>query len=284
MVRDGPADHRHRGRPLAAVVEGRLDVIAHDGAGARVEVSEVRGDPVTVTLTDGRLEVRHREDGAQGWFRSLMNTASGSSLNYAVVGIAVPRGTSVEIATVTGEGFVSGGGPSTRINTVSGSLLADGTEGELHLNTVSGEIIARGHTGILTAKTVSGEITASGALADIRAKSVSGDLSFDVTGSCRSVGASTMSGDLTVRVPYDLGVDLAASMVSGRVVVDDERFRASGGKVTAVLGPSDRRVAMRVKSVSGDISVLHAPAGTHPEPGRADGDTLRSEDTEGEDR
>ncbi|WP_369044824.1 DUF4097 family beta strand repeat-containing protein [Sinomonas sp. P10A9] len=244
----------------AGIVDGRLDVIVRDGPGARIEVSEVKGEPLTVSLIDGRLEVRHREEGPQGWLKSLLNTVGGSSMNSAIVSIAVPRGTIIEIATVTGEGFVAGAGPTTRLNTVSGSLLADDTDGEMHLNTVSGDIIARAHSGVLTAKTVSGEITASGALTDVRATSVSGGLSFDLSGFCRTLAVSTMSGDLTVRVPHDTGVDLSASMVSGHVVVDDDRLRTSGGKVSATLGPADRRTAVRAKSVSGDISVVHAPA------------------------
>lgn len=244
----------------AGIVEGRLDVIVHDGPGARVEVSEVKGDPLTVTLEGGRLEVRHREDGPQGWLKNLLSTVAGSVMNSAVVSIAVPRGTLVEVATVTGEGFVSGAGPLTRLNTVSGSLLADGTDGELHLNTVSGDIIARGHSGVLTAKTVSGEITASGALSDVRANSVSGDLSFDVAGRCRSLAANSVSGDLTVRIPHELGLDLDVSMASGRIVIDDERFRASGGKVSAALGPEGKRMTLRAKAVSGNVSVVHAPA------------------------
>lgn len=243
----------------AGIVRGRLDVIVHDAPGARVEISEVRGEPVTVTLADGRLDVRHREEGPQGWLKSFLDTVAGNSQNYAVVSIAVPRGTMVELATVSGEGFVSGTGPLTRLNTVSGSLLADGTDGELHLNTVSGDIIARGHAGTLTAKTVSGEVTASGALDDVRATSVSGDVSIDISGRCRTLAATMVSGDLTVRIPQDVGVDLAATMASGRVVVDDERFRATAGKVNAELGPKDGRMTLRAKAVSGDISVVHAP-------------------------
>lgn len=247
----------------AGIVAGRLDVVVRDAPGARVEVSEVRGEPLTVTLDAGRLEVRHREEGPQGWLKGLLDTVGGSSMNSATVSIAVPPGTIVELATVTGEGFVAGTGPTTRLSTVSGSLLADGTEGELHLNTVSGDIIARGHAGVLTAKTVSGEVTASGELSDVRATSVSGALSFDISGPCRTLSANTMSGDATVRVPHDVGVDLSASMVSGRVVVDDDRIHTSGGKVTASVGPSPGRLVLRAKSVSGNVSVVHgaAPAG-----------------------
>jgi DUF4097 and DUF4098 domain-containing protein YvlB len=187
-----------------------------------------------------------------------MGTVSGTSENHAVVSIAIPAGVTVEIGTVTGDGLVSGTGPVTRLNTVSGSVLGDSTRGELHLNTVSGDLIARGHAGILTAKTVSGEVTASGTLKDIRAKSVSGDLVFDTEGYCESLGASTVSGDLTIRLPKDIGVDLTATTVSGRVVVDDSRFSSFKGRLETILGPDLKLMVLRSNTVSGNVSVVHA--------------------------
>lgn len=250
----------------AGIIAGRLDVIAHDGEGARVEVAEVSGEPLVVTLTEGRLEVRHREDGAQGWFKSMLGTISGATQNTAVVSIALPARVPVEVGTVTGDGLVSGTGPVTKLNTVSGSVLADGTHGELHINTVSGEVIARGHEGLLTAKTVSGEVTASGELDHVRANSVSGDLSFDSAGTMQDIGANTVSGALTVRIPHGVGLDLGVRTSSGRVVVDDERFTILGGKIAANLGPEGQRIRLRANTVSGDVAVVHAAAPADPAP------------------
>ncbi|WP_138442538.1 DUF4097 family beta strand repeat-containing protein [Sinomonas susongensis] len=242
----------------AGIVGGRLDVIVHESEEAVVEVSEVHGDPVAVSLHEGRLEVRHQLHGFEGWFKNLMGTVSGTSENRTVISIAVPPGTPVEIGTVGGDGLVSGTGPITRLNTVSGSVLGDGTEGELYLNTVSGDVIARNHEGILTANTVSGEITASGRLRDVRAKSVSGDLVFDTEGYCRSLGVSTVSGDVTIRLPRDVGVDLAATTVSGRVLVGDSRFTSFKGKLETILGNDLQLMLLRTNTVSGDVSVVHA--------------------------
>ena len=253
----------------AGIVAGRLDVLvqedgaaadgASSGAGktARIEVTEVGGDPISVSLEGGRLEVRHQLHGAQGWFKNLMGTVAGTSENHAVVSIVVPPGTVVEIGTVSGDGLVSGARPHTRLNTVSGSIMADGTAGELHINTVSGEVIARGHDGVLTAKTVSGEVTASGDLRHIRANSVSGDLMFDPSGFCEDLGANTVSGDLTIRLPHDVGVDLSANTASGSIVVDDQRFSPAGGKLAAILGPDAKLMLLRANTVSGNIAVVH---------------------------
>jgi DUF4097 and DUF4098 domain-containing protein YvlB len=242
----------------AGIVGGRLDVIVHERPDAVIEVGEVRGDPLAVSLENGRLEVRHQLHGLEGWFKNLMGTVSGTNDNHAVISLAIPPGTRVEIGTVSGDGLVSGTGPVTQLNTVSGSVLGDGTQGELHLNTVSGDVIARGHDGILTANTVSGEVTASGRLKDVRAKSVSGDLVFDAEGYCESLGASTVSGDITIRLPRDVGVDLAATTVSGRVVVDESRFTSFKGRLETILGPDLKLMLLRTNTVSGNVSVVHS--------------------------
>ena len=132
-----------------------------------------------------------------------------------VISIALPAGVEVEAGTVSGDGMVSGISGHTRLNTVSGSVLADGTSGNLSVNTVSGEVIARNHHGVLTAKSVSGEVTASGEFSHIRANTVSGDLSFDLHGFTQDFGANSVSGDVTIRLPHDVGVDIIAKSASG---------------------------------------------------------------------
>jgi hypothetical protein len=90
------------------IVKGRFDVVTHDEPIARIEVSQIDGDPLSVTLIDGRLEVRHQLHGAQGWFRNLMGTVNNTSTNAIVIGIALPSGVDVEAGTVSGDGMVSG--------------------------------------------------------------------------------------------------------------------------------------------------------------------------------
>lgn len=242
------------------IVKGRFDVVTHDGPGTRVEVSDVAGDPLSVAVVDGRLEVRHQLQGAQGWFRNLMDSVSNSSNNTAVISIAVPAAVIVEAGTVSGDGMVSGTSRITRLNTVSGSVLSDGTSGELHVNTVSGEVIARGHQGVLTAKSVSGEVTASGEFSSVRATTVSGDLSFDLLGHAKDLAAHSVSGDVTIRLPQDIGADVAAKSASGAVVLDGQFHNHPGNKVQATLGPTERVTVIRTNSVSGKTYVIHGSA------------------------
>jgi len=255
------------------IVKGRFDVVTHDEPFVRIEVSEISGDPLTITLVNGRLEVRHQLQGPQGWFRNLMGTVNNTSTNSVVVGIALPRGVDVEAGTVNGDGMVSGINGRIRLNTVSGSVMADGTSGELHVNTVSGEVIARNHDGVLTAKSVSGEVTASGKFKNVRASTVSGDLSFDLHDHTNDLGANSVSGDLTIRLPHDIGLDIVAKSASGTVIIDDQMYAQPGSKVQTIVGPDERLMLVRTNTVSGKTYIMHgtAPASGNdsPVPGEA---------------
>jgi DUF4097 and DUF4098 domain-containing protein YvlB len=239
------------------IVRGRFDIVSHDEDVARIEVSEIQGDPLAVHVVNGRLEVRHQLHGPQGWFKNLMGTVNNSSSNSVVISIALPAGVAVEAGTVSGDGMVSGISGHTRLNTVSGSVLADGTSGELAVSTVSGEVIARNHHGVLTAKSVSGEVTASGEFSNIRANTVSGDLSFDLHGFTRDFGANSVSGDVTIRLPHDVGVDIIAKSASGAVVIDDQKYTQPGGSVETIAGPDAQLMLVRTNSVSGKTSIFH---------------------------
>jgi len=239
------------------IVRGRFDIVTHDEDVARIEVSEIDGDPLSVSIANGRLEVRHQLHGPQGWFKNLMSTVNNGSSNSVVISIALPAGVEVEAGTVSGDGMVSGTSGHARLNTVSGSVLADGTSGELSVNTVSGEVIARNHRGVLTAKSVSGEVTASGEFSHIRANTVSGDLNFDLHGFTQDFGANSVSGDVTIRVAHDIGVDIVAKSASGAVVIDDKRYAQPSGTVQTIAGPDAKLMLVRTNSVSGKTSLFH---------------------------
>ncbi|TLM86760.1 DUF4097 family beta strand repeat-containing protein [Pseudarthrobacter sp. NamE5] len=249
------------------MVQGRFDVVTHQEPVVRIEISDVHGDPVAVSLSGGRLEIRHQLHGPQGWFKNLMGTVNHNSENTAVIRLAVPASMDVEAGTVNGDGLVSGVTGDIHLNTVSGSVRADSTAGELHINTVSGEVSARNHTGLLTAKSVSGEVTASGRLSNIRANTVSGDMSFDLLGFTRDFGANSISGDLTIRLPHDVGVDIVAKSASGAVVIGDQRYALANGKVETIAGPDGQLMLVRTNSVSGKTSIFHRAVAGNAEAG-----------------
>jgi hypothetical protein len=199
-----------------------------------------------------------------------MGTVNHHSENYAVISIALPATVEVEAGTVSGDGLVSGMASRTRLNTVSGSVMADRTDGELFITTVSGEVSARNHSGVLTAKTVSGEVTASGQFSHIRANTVSGDMNFDLLDFTQDFGANSVSGNLTIRIPHDVGVDIVAKSATGAVVIGNQQYHVTGGKVETIAGPDAKLMLVRTNSVSGKTSILHR------ESGEANGNTTGS--------
>jgi DUF4097 and DUF4098 domain-containing protein YvlB len=241
------------------IVRGRFDVVTHDEDVARIEVSEISGDPLAVSLVNGRLEVRHQLHGAQGWFKNLMETVNHTSDNSAVITIAVPQGVEVEAGTVSGEGLIAGISAHVRLSTVSGSVEADGTSGELQVNTISGSVVVRNHRGVLTVKSVSGGVAASGHFTNVRTNTVSGHLSFELLDFTRDFGCNSVSGDLSIRLPHDVGVDIVAKSAGGAVVLDGRQYLLGNGKVETITGPDGQLMLVRANSVSGKTSIFHAP-------------------------
>lgn len=240
------------------LVAGRVDVVAHDddSRSARVEVHDVSGRPLEVSLADGELKVGYGHT-LGGWESFLDKLRNFSDKDSASVHIAVPRDIRVRLGTVSAEGLLAGMREDAQVSTVSGTVDVDHTHGALAAKTVSGEIAVRDHDGDLTLSTVSGDLTATGALSRVTTNSVSGDVTLDLTSRTATVSATTVSGDITLRLPEGVGVGVESKAVSGRVVVDgrdrsasrpgrthfDERSGGTGCYVTA-------------SSVSGHLTIL----------------------------
>ncbi len=241
---------------------GRVDVVAHDGPGARIEVHAVDGRPLEVSLSgDGELRVGYQFT-LGGWDGFLEKFRNFSGKDKADVHLAVPREVHAKVGTVSADGLLAGIEQDASVSTVSGTLITDGTRGRLGANTVSGEIVVRDHRGDLKLNTVSGELAASGELSLVQANSVSGSLTFDVTSGTSSVTATTVSGDVTVRLPEGKGVQVKGQSVSGRLVVDGEEYKGTTpGHRKVDLRTGDGACFVSSSTVSGHLTVLRG-AGT----------------------
>ena len=247
------------------LVAGRVDVVTHDEPGARVEVHDVDGRPLEVSLSNGELRVGYQFT-LTGWEGFLERFRNFRDKDRADVSIAVPRALPTKVGTVSAEGLVAGIQADASVSTVSGSIVVDGTRGRLQANSVSGEVVVRDHTGDLSLNTVSGELAASGVLARVQANSVSGELALDVTSGSSSVEATTVSGDVTVRLPHGEGVNVTANAVSGRVVVDGEDHSGSMPGRKVVLRDKDAGSTVSASTVSGNVTLLRGPAAPAPAP------------------
>ena len=244
------------------LVAGRVDVVTHDEPGVRVEVHSVDGRPLEVALSNGELRVGYQFtlDGWEGFLEKFRNFRD---KDRADVSIAVPRDLPTKVGTVSAEGLVADIRAAASVSTVSGSVVVDGTRGRLKANSVSGEVVVRDHTGDLSLNTVSGEFAASGALTRVQANSVSGEVALDVTSGSTSVEATTVSGDVTVRLPDGEAVNVTANAVSGRLVVDGEDHSGNMPGRKVVLRTTDARSNVSASTVSGNVTLLRgAPSGT----------------------
>jgi hypothetical protein len=255
-----------------SLIGGKVDIIGSDEPGARIEVHSVDGRPLEVSLSGGELRVGYQFtlDGWEGFLERFRNFRD---KDRADVSIAVPRDLPTKVGTVSAEGLVAGIQAPASVSTVSGSDDVDGTRGRLKANRVSGEVVVRVHTGELSLTTVSGEFAASGALTRVQANSVSGEVALDVTSGSTSVEATTVSGDVTVRLPAGEAVNVTANAVSGRLVVDGEDHSGTMPGRKVVLRTTDARSNVSASTVSGNVTLLRgALAGT---------DVARGDETRG---
>ncbi|HUX71729.1 MAG TPA: DUF4097 family beta strand repeat-containing protein, partial [Cellulomonadaceae bacterium] len=100
---------------------------------------------------------------------------------------------------------------------------------------------------------------ASGDLTRVHANTVGGAVTLDVTSLTSSITASTVAGDVTVRLPHGRGVDVEARSVSGRVVIDGQEHKGANiGQVKVSLPSGGGTCYVVCSSVTGHLTVLHA--------------------------
>lgn len=237
------------------LVAGHVDVVTTDGP-ARVEITEVDGDPVTVSIDDdGRLVIRHPKltwGGVLGWLRS--------ERRRAVVSVAVPQKCDTSIGVVSADAVVAGVEGKIDVRCVSGGVVLDEVTGTVAAESVSGDVEARGLAGGIGLKSVSGGLTlVDGAPDKVRVDSVSGDIALDVqTVSRLDVTVNTVSGDITVRVPDGVGMEVDLVSTSGHLACAfdglDEENRPGARRLRGSVG--DGSGHLRGRTVSGSLAVL----------------------------
>jgi len=242
-------------RLKVSLIGGKVDVIAHDEPGARVEVSSVSGKDLMVQIDGDSLEIDHpqlRWDNFIEVFKGFRGSAK------AEVSILAPRHVVMKLGVVNADALVSGFDGDARLNTVSGDIVVDNHSGDVELTSVSGEVSVGDHLGRITAHTVSGDVTAMGEVTSFKADTVSGDMILDVRGTPDRVDTNTVSGNLTVRFDGGSGARYRVNTVTGSLLLDDTQIKGTLGKgferVTGDLVGT--WLELGANSVSGNISVI----------------------------
>ncbi|MEU9127152.1 DUF4097 family beta strand repeat-containing protein [Kitasatospora sp. NPDC048540] len=251
------------------IIGGAVNVVAGDGP-ARLEVTEVDGEPLQVTLDGGVLTVAYKDLDWHEFSETLKSVQSVKSFisslrrkRRAVVSLTVPAGAEVKVGTVSAESTVSGIAGKVGAHSASGGATLVGLSGAVQANTVSGDVDAQRVAGDLKVNTVSGAITlVAGTAERINANSVSGavTLDLDVT-TPTDIKVSTVSGQVGVRLPSLADAKVEAGTTTGDVSSTFEELTVTGSwgakRLTGQLGSGTGKLA--VTTVSGPVTVLRRP-------------------------
>jgi DUF4097 and DUF4098 domain-containing protein YvlB len=235
----------------------------------------LKGVDIDVSQLGNRVRVSTEYTGRGG---GRHGHGTNISVSYRV---KVPKGTEVEIQSVSGnvtltgvEGRANAESVSGDVRvtnaaelevakSVSGSVEVRGARSGRHadIESVSGDVLVQDiEASELTVTSVSGEVTVQD-VSSRRAslESVSGDLEY--TGSIAASGRydfQSHSGDVVVTIGDDVGFELEASTFSGEIDSDFTLERTSrdrkGRNLTAVVG--DGSAVIEANTFSGDIRIL----------------------------
>jgi hypothetical protein len=243
------------------VVSGTVNVVGTDEGSARLEVSQIEGPPLIVTQQGSTLTVAHEGLPWKGFLKWLDRK---SPHRGAVVSLAIPADSAVEVGVVSAGAVVSGIRGRTDVRGVTGDTTLVGLSGPVRANTVSGSLEAQSVTGDLRYTSVSGDLTViEGAGSSVRAESVSGDMVIDIdpAGNPTDIRLATVSGEVAIRLPHLTDAQVEANTARGAVSNAFEDLRVSGQwgakKITGTLGAGTG--TLRATTVTGSIALLRRP-------------------------
>ncbi|MEU1459623.1 DUF4097 family beta strand repeat-containing protein [Streptomyces sp. NPDC005727] len=256
------------------IVNGTVNVVGTDEGSARLEVTDIEGPPLIVTHQGGTLTVAYDDLPWKGFLKWLDRKGWRRS---AVVSLAVPADTRVEVGVVGAGAVVSGISGASVIKGVTGDTTLVGLSGQVRADTVSGNLEAQAVTGDLRFHSVSGDLTVvEGSGPSVRADSVSGSMIIDLDpDGPTDVGLTSVSGEIAIRLPHPADAEVEANTASGTIsnAFDGLRVHGQWGahKITGRLGAGNGK--LRATTVSGSIALLRRP------PGEDESDTPREAGT-----
>jgi len=256
------------------IVNGTVNVVGTDFGPARVEVTEIDGPPLKVRLAGSELTVTYEDLPWKGLLKWLDRKGW---KRHAVISLAVPERTRVEVGVVGAAAVVSGVSGSTTVQSVNGDCTLVGLTGPVRATTVSGSVEAQSLSGELAFGTVSGDLTVvEGSGSAVTADSVNGNMVLDLDPSAGAdVRLSTVSGDLAIRIPVPGDAVVDANTTSGHVSCAFDELQVSGWGPKRISGRLGRGSArLRATTVSGALALLRRPP---LDDAAADGPSLRKD-------
>lgn len=265
------------------IVNGTVNVVGTDEGSSRLEVTQIEGPPLAVTQRGGTLTVAYEDLPWKGFLKWLDRKGWRRS---AVVSLAVPADTRVEVGVVGAAAVVSGLDGRAEVKGVTGDTTLVRLTGPVRADTVSGNVEAQALSGDLRFNSVSGDLTVVEAGSSVKADSVSGSMIVDLdpAGRPTDVNLTSVSGEIAIRLPHPADAQVEANTASGSVSNAFEDLRVSGQwgakRITGRLGAGSG--SLKATTVSGSIALLRRPpAEDEPwdvEPEDIDLEDIRTED------
>ena len=261
------------------------NIVVRGGGGDEVRIDAVKSvrhrveSTARAALPELRINVIERGGNVEVRTEQPRRGNAVSSVEYTV---AVPRGASVVLQTVSGDVRVTDIAGELRVQSASGSITAasvrrvrelrsvsgtidvsDGESDELTAHTLGGDVLVRNLKGrVLDLQTVTGDVRLIGVEVDrARLESMAGDL--DYAGRLARSGRydfQTHSGDIRVSPSGNPGFDLQATSFSGALRSEyalkaaQPDARAPGQSLNGTFG--DASAAITAQSFSGDVLIL----------------------------
>ena len=242
-----------------------------------LQIRGTDGDRVIFRTRDGRAVADEFSIDATANRVSIRDNQSGlrlGSLFFRVRGapdldIDIPRSTTVQVRTLSGDVVAEGiGGPS-HWTSASGDLRVGVSAGPVAIETMSGDAALDAVTPIaLTVRTVSGDLSVRAPRLDLlNASSTSGDVQVQAdlaAGVAHSV--SSVSGDVEIATASPVRVETQS--IAGDVRVSGiHRSEGGRGRRTVVVGDGSARVSVR--TTSGDVRLRALGPGAIAQPAPA---------------
>ncbi len=245
--------------PAALAAQSEVERTVPARPGGLVTINNVAGsvvvtgwdrDEVEITGTLGRgveeLAVESRGRAVEIEVE-LVRRSRGRDGN-ADLEIRVPRGSELDVETVSADVEVSEVDGEVTVESVSGSVDVEGRPKELDVESVSGSIELDVEVEKVTVESVSGRIHLAGAMREIEAGSVSGRIEIE-TGEIGHAELETTSGHIDIAGSLAAGAEIEIDSHSGGVELGlpsgtSARFEVAtfSGRITNELGgpPPDR--------------------------------------------
>jgi hypothetical protein len=208
---------------------------------------------VTFDAKKGLLEVRSRTHDSLNSLRGLKSVIRNNNWfdfggSDPDVHIGLPEGSSVEVATASGETNIIGNLASASVASASGGVRVADEVGSLDMKTASGDVTTAKVRESLTCHSASGNVRCDAAGAKTKIRTASGTVRLTAE-AASEISVQTVSGNVNVTVARGLEVDVDATSISGRLSSTMPLDSAEGGPTNNDV------VSISAKTVSGNVTI-----------------------------